>query len=217
MFTDSLSQIIARIPALLIAFAFHEWAHAMVADRFGDPTPRSQGRLSLNPLVHLDPMGALFAVIAGIGWAKPVQTMPHYYRGNKRRADMLVSLAGPAMNMLIGLIVVIGIEFTWHFAGQDAFFNQLMQVLDEIAALNIVIGLFNLIPIPGFDGFHILMDLLPEEAAAGMYRYEHYGMLILLLLLVTGAINYVLMPAYNWVFDLYQTIATALLSLFGAG
>ena len=107
MFGFNLTTLIANIPALLIGFAFHEYAHAWAADRLGDPTPRSQGRLTLNPLVHLDLFGTLMAFLYQFGWAKPVMTNPQYFKGDKLRGRMLVSLAGPTMNLIVAFVALL--------------------------------------------------------------------------------------------------------------
>ncbi len=215
MFNTNLSDIIVRVPALLIAFAFHEWAHAKMADYFGDPTPRSQGRLSLNPLVHLDIIGTLMVLMANFGWAKPVQTNPAYYRGNKRRADLLVSVAGVAMNLLIAFVVLIIYKLVLYFSGGDGYARQLLDVLDEIVVLNIILGIFNLFPIPPLDGFHVLADILPEELAANLYRFERYGTLLLLLIIVTPVAGYILGPVFGVIYTFFNLITNGLLGLFG--
>lgn len=217
MFNMDLSSIIVRIPALLIAFAFHEWGHAVVADYFGDPTPRSQGRLSLNPFVHLDIFGTLLVLFSGFGWAKPVYTNPSNYRGNKRRADFFVSLAGVAMNLLIAFVTTVIVGLVIFFAGGNSNAQLLQQVLWEVVALNISLAVFNILPIPPLDGFHVLVDILPEEIALNLYRYEQYGMLILLFILILpGATTFLEMPV-QFIFNLFEVIAGNLLHLFGVG
>jgi Zn-dependent protease len=216
MLIPSFSEIIPRIPAVIIAFAFHEWAHAMVADYFGDPTPRSQGRLSLNPFVHLDIMGTLLAIFYMFGWAKPVQTRPSFYRGNKRRADLFVSAAGSATNLLIGFVAIIILNVFVRFGVWDTA-EGLVKILQEIAKLNVAIGVLNLIPLPGLDGYHILGDLLPEEMGANLYRLERYGMIIFVLLIMTGVLGKVLYPSINFFLEAFQTIVYGILSIFGVG
>ncbi len=217
MFNTSLSDIIVRVPALLIAFAFHEWAHAAMADHFGDPTPRNQGRLSLNPFVHLDIIGTLMVLMANFGWAKPVQTNPAYYRGNKRRADLMVSVAGVAMNFLIAFVVLIIYKLVYYFTGGDSYSRQLLSVLDEIVVLNIILGIFNLFPIPPLDGFHVLADILPEELAANLYRFEQYGTLLLLLIILTPVASYILGPVFGVILNFFDLVTNGLLGLFGVG
>lgn len=217
MFNFDLQDIIARIPALLIAFAFHEWAHAAVADHFGDPTPRNQGRLSLNPFVHLDIVGTLLVLVAGFGWAKPVMTNPAYYRGNKKRADLFVSAAGPAMNFLIAFVALLVYKLTVHYGALNSTVQLFSTILDQIIVLNVVLGIFNLLPIPPLDGFHVLADLLPDEIAAALYRVEQYGMLILMLVIVTGITGRILGPAFGLVLTFFNATSNGLLRIFGVG
>ncbi len=213
----SLTSIIMRIPALLIAFAFHEWGHAFVADYFGDPTPRRQGRLSLNPLVHIDIFGTLLVLLTGFGWAKPVQTNPLNYRGNPRRADLLVSLAGVCMNFIIGFISIFIVQLFVYLVGMQGNVLFLVQILTEVVWLNVALGVFNLIPVYPLDGFHVLTDLLPEEMAANLYRYEQYGMFILLLILIVPGVSNALLVPINSIVNLMQTVSGAVLHVFGVG
>lgn len=149
------------IPAILVAFAFHEFAHAFVADRLGDSTPRYEGRLTLNPTEHIDPVGFLMIIIFGFGWAKPVRTNPSAYK-NYYRDDLMVSIAGPIANFLTSIIfsIILGLysALIYLYLPESAG-RVLYDMIETVIILNVSLGFFNLLPIPGFDGFHVLKDL----------------------------------------------------------
>ena len=214
MFGFDLVTIIANIPALLIGFAFHEYAHAWVADRLGDPTPRSQGRLTLNPFVHLDLFGTLMALFYQFGWAKPVLTQPHYFKGNQTRGRMLVAIAGPLMNLVMAFLGVLLWIFTLSFLHDTAWASTLIVVFRSIVAMNLGLGVFNLLPIPPLDGFKILHWLLPSRFAKALHTIEAYGMFILVVLLFTNLVGIVLSPVVNWLYVTYANIAIFLLKPF---
>jgi len=214
LFGFDLKTLIANIPALMIGFAFHEYAHAWVSDRLGDPTPRSQGRLTLNPLVHLDLFGTLMAFLYQFGWAKPVMTNPQYYKGNKKRGQMLVALAGPIMNLLTAFVVMFLWFLTMHWVQGSAWSSIISLIFQSTVLMNLGLGLFNLLPIPPLDGFSVLGGLLPERFAPQLHVLEQYGMIILIILLFTDILGQVLFPAVNGIAYAYQTIITLILSPF---
>lgn len=214
MFGFDLPSLIANIPALMIGFAFHEFAHAWVADRLGDPTPRSQGRLTLNPFVHLDLFGTLMALLYQFGWAKPVMTNPQYFKGNKLRGRMLVSLAGPLMNLLTAFVALFLWYLLMHWFHGSAWSGVFALMFKAIVLMNLGLGIFNLLPIPPLDGFGILGGLLPERIVYRLFALEQYGMIILVLLLFTDILSRVLFPAVNGIAYAYQTIITLVLTPF---
>lgn len=161
--------------ALITAVTFHEYAHGRVADFLGDPTPRRAGRLSLNPLKHLDPLGTLMILIVRFGWGKPVPVNPNYFK-DPRKEMMYVSLAGPSANFFLAFI--IGAILRWHFFA--GFFRALLYYTAE---LNIFLGVFNLIPLPPLDGSSVLAFFLPEKVLRRYFSLEKYGFLILFLLI----------------------------------
>lgn len=211
-----LTTIIANVPALLIGFAFHEYAHAYIADRLGDPTPRSQGRLTMNPFVHLDLFGSIMAVFFQFGWAKPVQTHPQYYKGNPTRSHMMVAVAGPLMNLLIAFIAMFIWVLTLSLLGNSSWMPTLSMIMRAIVLMNLGLGVFNLLPIPPLDGFAILEWILPDRFSHFLQTLEQYGMLILMIVLFTDILGTVLYPLVGGLFSLYQKGAIALLSpIFG--
>lgn len=159
------------IIALVIGITIHEFAHAWAADRLGDPTPRLQGRLTLNPLAHLDPLGTIMLILVHFGWGKPVQFDPFNLR-HPRRDSAIISLAGPVSN----IILAMAISILLHFINFTNFLNTLV-------VLNVVLAVFNLIPIHPLDGFKIVGGILPEENARNWYELEHYGVIFLIFLL----------------------------------
>jgi Zn-dependent protease len=195
----NIQEIIITAPPFLFALTVHEFAHGYVAYRFGDPTASSLGRLSLNPLKHLDPIGTLAFFLIKIGWAKPVPVDARYFK-NPRRDMLWVSLAGPGVNLalvlasalLAKLIILTG-------AGMPRFFIMpLLQMTVASIWINIMLGVFNLVPIPPLDGSKILLGLLPRELAHAYSRLEPYGFIILLVLFYTGILPRFIMPIISF-------------------
>ncbi|WP_346928756.1 site-2 protease family protein [Clostridium sp.] len=192
----NIKELIYLIPAILIAVSLHEFAHGYASYKLGDPTPKSTGRLSLNPLAHLDPVGTICLLFFHFGWAKPVQVNPYYYK-DKRRGMALVGLAGPMMNFLIALICAFAIEIilkvTGGYGGDVILF--MFNLLNYTYIINIGLGVFNLIPFPPLDGAKIVGALLPEEKYFKFMKYERYGQLIIFALLMSNFLDGPLMIA----------------------
>ncbi|GCD09795.1 peptidase [Clostridium tagluense] len=189
MDTSEILSKILMIPAILIAFTFHEYAHAITADRLGDKTPRFQGRLTLSPTAHIDPMGFILILLVGFGWAKPVETNPSAYK-NYYKDDLKVSVAGPVANLILGFVFAI---FTVLFAKFSPINGALGKIIFDIlkitGGLNCVLFFLNLVPIPGFDGFHIVRDLFPKffyNLSDSVTRYQFPIFIILMLPLFGG-------------------------------
>lgn len=190
--------ILILIVPLFLSITFHEWAHGIVAYKFGDMTPKLQGRLTLNPFAHLDPLGTLMLFIIGIGWAKPVMLNPLNYPSKTKQ--MLVALAGPSSNFLLALIfsiILVLIQVAYPEA-VNANFKTLIMSLSIIIRINLILGIFNLLPIPPLDGSRVLTWMLPESLEHFFAAFEPYGILIVLLLLFSGGLNY-LINAVNFV------------------
>lgn len=187
---DLIYQAALRLPALLIAITVHEYAHARVAYLFGDPTAKLQGRLSLNPLVHLDPLGALMLLIAGIGWARPVPINPYNFH-DYRSGLLWVSFAGPLANFILAFASLLVLRVgQWGFSGGDI----LCLLLYTQASLNIALGVFNLIPLPPLDGSKILSALARGPALSFYRQIEPYAPLILMALVFTGVLGRIVWP-----------------------
>jgi len=185
---DTILNMILIIPGMLLAFTFHEYAHAYVADKLGDKTPRFQGRLTLNPISHIDPIGFVAVLLFSFGWAKPVQTNPSAYK-NYYKDDLKVSLAGPIANFLIAIVmaVILGIFVRFAYGSlPEALAGVLLTMIRLAVVINVNIGLFNLIPIPGLDGFSLFRDLKPNTFHKYEEKFYQYQMLIMLGLIFIG-------------------------------
>lgn len=182
-----IATLIARAITLLIAFTIHELAHAVSADYLGDDTAKRRGRVTLNPLAHLDPIGTFMLLVAGFGWAKPVPVNPMNLRGNPRTSMAIVALAGPVSNLLLASLAVIPFRLNLvNIVGaftSSGVLPSLPFLLFEFVWINIILAVFNMIPIPPLDGYKILYALLPDELAFRLEPLEQYGFLILLGLL----------------------------------
>ena len=210
----NITMIIANIPALLIGFAFHEYAHAWVANRLGDPTPRSQGRLSLNPFVHLDLFGTIMALLFRFGWAKPVITNPHYFKGDRRKGLMMVAIAGSIANLVIAFVAMFFWFLSMSWIQTSEWGSIISLIFQSIVLMNLGLGIFNLLPIPPLDGFTVLGGLLPASYEPKLQLVEQYGMIILILVLFTGVLGKVMSPAVIAIYNLYQKIILLLLTPF---
>ena len=183
-----IDQLIARIIVLVVAFTVHELAHAWTAEWFGDDTPRMNGRLSLNPLVHLDPIGSLLLLVAGFGWAKPVPINPYALGRRSSLAVMWVSLAGPMSNFLMAVIAAIPMRIAISSPNALGLFSQpfLFNLLGDFIYINLILMLFNLIPIAPLDGSKIAAAVLPEKWGQAVERFSTFGPIVLLVLVFIG-------------------------------
>lgn len=189
-------SLLLSLPIVFLALSLHETAHGWIASKLGDPTARSLGRLTLNPLKHLDPIGFLCMILFGFGWAKPVPVNTRYFKKPKR--DMaLTALAGPVSNLLLALFFAIllrvDMELLPHlpirteFAYQCWFWSTQFLVIG--VTMNVSLAVFNLIPVPPFDGSRIFLSMLPTKIYFAIMRYEQYLYMALMLLLVFGALD----------------------------
>jgi Zn-dependent protease len=197
LFNDPLGfvqRLILQIPALLVAVTVHELSHGLVADRLGDPTARRQGRITLNPLPHIDPLGAIAFVLAGFGWAKPVPVNAQNLR-HPRRDMALVAAAGPISNFLVALVALIAFRLVGRLDAAPFLAEPAAGVLLYVYLFNLGLGIFNLIPLPPLDGGHFLPYFLPSRSWSLIRQLEQYGPFILILLVMTGATRYIMGPA----------------------
>ena len=201
-------NLIAGLPAIVIAMVVHEYAHARVAYALGDYTPRLQGRLTLNPAAHVDPIGLLLLFVVHFGWAKPVQINPNNF-SNPRRDDILVSLAGPASNLITAFITLIIFVMLVKF--QVGLSEGALVVLNLIVIYNINFAIFNMLPIPPLDGSHILRNLLPYELARGYEQLERYSFIFLIIILATPILSYIFVPLQRFIFGIFKSIVGILL------
>ncbi|TEB06713.1 Peptidase family M50 [Pelotomaculum schinkii] len=199
----SLNTIALTLPAIIIGLTFHEYAHGWVAKQLGDRTAEAHGRLTINPVAHLDPVGFILLILAGFGWAKPVPVNPYNLRGDIKRGMLLVSLAGPATNFLLAVVsaVLLGLFGSM----QIPYFNIIMQYM---IVINVVLAIFNLIPIPPLDGSKILAGLLPGRQE-WLDQLESYGPILLIVLVFFGFrfISVLINPVVNILILLANIVA----------
>ena len=205
-FGSSITSMAATLLAVLLAITLHELAHGYVAYCLGDNTAKAAGRLTLNPLAHLDPIGALMMLIAGFGWAKPVPVNPFFFKGNRTTGMMLVSLAGPLVNLIVAYIA-----YAVYVAGQGFYTVPFMnQFLNYCIILNVFLAVFNLIPVPPLDGSKILAGFLPKQTAFKfLTTMERYGFVILMVLILFNITDMIIQPIaygilkfYGWMLNL---------------
>lgn len=207
-FLTVVAYLLSTFVVIFIGSPIHEYAHAMVAVRLGDPTPKNLGRTRLNPIAHIDWVGALLILLFGFGYAKPVQVNIYNFRKPKR--DMaLVALAGPVSNIIMAfvfyaigsLVFALSPSFLEASVGYYVilFFNYVIQI-------NISLAVFNLIPIPPLDGSRLLSALLSDRNYYKIMQYERYFSLVLLLLIVTGALDYPLMGIRTAIFNIFDLL-----------
>jgi Zn-dependent protease len=214
-----IGNLIIWFIVLLFSLSFHEAAHAWTSYRFGDDTGKLQGRITLNPIAHIDPIGTiLFPILSSLsgipllGWAKPVQTNPLLWR-EKTKANIMVSAAGPLSNFILATIAFVIIKVLM-FSGvlflnggyytlvaptpdQPAFMAPMAVFLSIMLMLNVLLGVFNFIPVPPLDGSHILEEMLPAGMAEAYYQVRPFGFILLYLLMFLGVFNAILMPVYK--------------------
>ena len=205
-FGSSITSMAATLLAVLLAITLHELAHGYVAYCLGDNTAKAAGRLTLNPLAHLDPIGALMMLIAGFGWAKPVPVNPFFFKGNRTTGMMLVSLAGPLVNLVVAYIA-----YAVYVAGQGFYTVPFLnQFLNYCIILNVFLAVFNLIPVPPLDGSKILAGFLPKQTAFKfLTTMERYGFVILMVLILFNITDMIIQPIaygilnfYGWMLNL---------------
>ena len=212
-------DLLITLPAILIALSFHECAHGFMAYRCGDDTAKLMGRLTFNPLKHIDPVGFLMMILAGIGWAKPVPVNPLNYR-NGRMDDLKVSLAGVVTNYLLFLLSILaytGMVVFW--SGEGALLEYLYSFLFICARYNLVIMLFNLLPIPPLDGYHVLNDLVLKNSYFASARTMQIGQIIIYAAAFTGilgkfisyGVSFILLPTGNAFISMWAKLAEILM------
>jgi len=213
LMTGAFKSIIIALPGVIIAMTFHEFAHAWMADRLGDKTPRIQGRLTLNPLSHIDPFGLVLLLFANIGWGKPVEINPNNFNSNKSRStcEMLVALAGPVMNFILAFLFMI-IYYALYIYTNVSWLTLL--IVSAIISVNIGLGVFNLIPIPPLDGSKIFSKILPYKVQEWLDNNMQTIYIVFLVLWVTGVLSYLVAPVISVISDGLEFIVAKVFSLF---
>ena len=209
-----IAQVFLIYIVLLFSLTVHETAHAWTADKLGDPTARLLGRVSLNPIVHADPIGTivfpLISLISGavlIGWAKPVPVNLRYLR-HPRRDYMLVAAAGPASNLILALfaaILLAILPITPQTLGEPTVSVPLAAILSRLMALNVLLAVFNMIPIPPLDGGNVLAGVLPADLAGLFNKIRPYGFVLLYALVLSGGFEMIVLPPYRFILSWLTT------------
>ena len=210
----ALLSILYGLPGVLIAITFHEFAHGFVAYKLGDNTAKMEGRLSLNPLAHLDPIGTLMLVFLGIGWGKPVHVNPSNYtrKMSMEKGEAIVSAAGPITNIILAFIfaiitfVVANItntaisitNFGIYISTTNTIYQVIINILISVVTVNVGLGIFNLIPLPPLDGSKIIMPFLPYKAKQWFINNEQIFYIIFIVLWISGLAGRIISPAISW-------------------
>ena len=207
---EGLITFLYTLPALVLSLSIHEYAHAWVAYKLGDISQKIRGRLTLNPLAHIDPIGFIAIVLVGVGWGKPVTVDDRNFK-DSRKGMMLTSLAGPASNLLLAILVTIILKLLMVFGVLNTMVNSnvggiILNMLLYVIQFNIVFGIFNLIPLPPLDGSKVLAYFLPQRARGFMYTLERYSFFIILIIYFTNLTSYIITPGYNLILKLINWI-----------
>lgn len=217
--TDGLVSILLTIPGVLIAIGFHEFAHAWIAVKLGDDTPLVQGRLSIDPLQHIDPIGLLMLLFVGIGWGKPVQINSSNFKSKYRdKGEALVALAGPVANFILAIILALALGLIIKFANASFAMSTtgevIITMIHSAVILNIGLGVFNLIPLPPLDGSKIFIRFMPYNVRNWIYDHEQWFYIAFLVLWITNLSSIIVSPIMEAIYRLIMSGVGLLLGLF---
>lgn len=214
---DALLETVYMIPGLIIGLTFHEFAHAQMAYSLGDNTPKVQGRVSLNPMKHIEPIGLISLILIGFGWGRPVEINPYNFK-KPRRDEFLVSIAGVVTNFILAIVfmgvLALIINFTdlFYVEGSYVYYSNesskiIFQILQQVVLINLVLMIFNLLPVPPLDGFNIVTALFDLKKHSWWYKVYQFGFPILMILIILGVTNRVLWPilnaTYSFIFNIF--------------
>ncbi len=201
---DAFIDKLLILPGIIIGVTLHEAGHAYSSYWLGDPTPKAQGRLSLSPFAHMDPLGFIFLLIAGFGWGKPVEINPYYYK-NKRRDELIVSLAGVTVNLIIAVVFALitrGLVNLYGYSNEKNFIYYIALITTYVVFINLVLMVFNLIPCPPLDGWGIVTQIFNLRKYDWWYQVYRRGYLILMVLIIFNITDRILTPIVNWLYQL---------------
>ncbi len=217
LLSGEFASVLLTIPGVIIAMTFHEFAHAWMADKLGDKTPRAQGRLTLNPVSHIDPFGIMLLLFAHIGWGRPVEINPNNFTSNKSRetCELLVALAGPMMNFILAFLLMLGYYALWFFVDVTwSWFPIVLTIVWYAITVNVGLGVFNLIPIPPLDGSKIFRRFLPYSVKDWLDRNMNIIYIVFMVLWITGLLAYAVSPVINVVLNGLFWLSGKLFGLF---
>lgn len=218
---EGILRILFILPGVLIALTFHEFAHAFAAYKLGDETAKSQGRLTLNPIKHIDPIGFIFLVVAGFGWGKPVEIDSRNFNGkySLSKSEAIVAAAGPIMNFILAFILLIIYYLLFTVFNITTSLSQntayiIYFIIETAARINIGLGIFNLIPLPPLDGSKILMHFLPYNSKQWFLNNQQIFYIVFLLIWITGLASKILIPIFSAVLTGMNWVVANLFGLF---
>lgn len=213
---SSLLSLVLTLPAVIIAMTFHEYAHAFAADKLGDDTPRQQGRLTLNPLKHIEPVGFFLLLFAGFGWGRPVEINTNRFNKNmdKSKGEAIVSFAGPLMNIILAIVsaFILGVILKFNLLAklQMQYAEIVIIFMMQLLYINLGLGIFNLIPLPPLDGSKILRHFLPYNAKVWFDNNQYIFYIAFIVIWVLGLASYIVSPAISflgkWILELVYII-----------
>ena len=215
----ALLTLVLTLPGVIIAITFHEFAHAWMADRLGDDTPRNQGRLNLNPLSHIDPFGFAMLVFAHFGWGKPVQINPRNFNRDRTMSaqEAIVAVAGPIMNLILAFVFTIILYLLGIFAKTFLLTTAgtiIAIIIQSTIIVNIGLGVFNLVPLPPLDGSKILKHFLPYNAKVWFENNTQTFYIVFLVLWITGTVGYIISPIIDGVYGGINWLIASIFGLF---
>ena len=195
------------LPGILIGLSFHEFGHAYVSTKLGDPTPKLQGRVTINPMAHIDPVGMVCLLLCGFGWGIPVQINPSYYK-NRRRDEILVGFAGVAMNLILAIIfsLLVRVAMIVYQSTGSEIASIFYYILKNVVMINVVLMVFNLLPVPPLDGFGIVTNLFNLQKYSWYEKYYQYGYFILIFMVLIGWVSTILTPVMDLIMRLLSPI-----------
>ena len=193
--TQTIITKLLMLPGIILGLSLHEFAHAWMSDRLGDPTPRRQGRLTINPIAHIDPLGFVALLLVGFGWGKPVMIDPSYYK-NRRRDEFLVAIAGVTMNLILAVILSFPAKalMNMYYSSESALIENIFYIVYYAVSINVCLMVFNLIPCPPLDGWNIITQIFKLDRYSWWYKVYQYGTWILLALIVFNITDMIITP-----------------------